>query len=261
MNDIIASVQDIKWSYGDRKLFESLSTTFRSSHFTTIVGPNGSGKTTLLKHLLKILDLPQGTIALLDQDVRGMTQKQMARAISYVPQKGFSDYEFSIADFVTMGRYSHVPRFSLLSQHDIQATQHAMNLTGITHLKDRLVTEISGGEYQRMVIARALAQESKIIALDEPVSHLDVYNQREILTLLKRLVNLSHISVICVLHDLNAAMAFSDRIIMMKNGAIVAEGSPVTVLTPERIKDVYSIDVDVYTHHETGKIALLPAWL
>lgn len=260
MNRFIAECDDVSWAYDGRVLFEHLSTVFNPKTFTTILGPNGSGKTTLLKHLLNLLPLREDSVRLAGKDIMKYRQKQIAKIISYVPQKSSANYEFSVFDFVAMGRYSYIPRFSAMSSNDLEAVDSACLMAGVAHLRNRIITELSGGEFQRVVIARALAQQALIIALDEPVSHLDVRNQREILALLRSLVDQSEVAIVCVLHDLNAAAAYSDRIIMMQEGTIVADGTPEAVLTVDRIKDVYQVDVETYRNKESGRLALLPVW-
>jgi iron complex transport system ATP-binding protein len=260
MSAPIVAVHGLDWSYGERQLFERLALDILDATFTTIVGPNGSGKTTLLKHLLRILPVQAGTVDVLGRDVVDYPRRELAKRISHVPQKGSADYEFTVSEFVAMGRYPHIPRFSVMSADDHLQVDHALSLTGLEDLKSRTAGELSGGEFQRMVIARALAQQGRIIALDEPVTHLDVRNQRDILLLLRSLVDTKQVAVICVLHDLNAAMAFSDRVVMMERGHIAAEGTPHEVLTVERIRQVYQVEVESFKNEATGTIALVPTW-
>lgn len=261
MSNSIAKLKKLNWSYGEEQLFDQLSVEFEQNSFTTIVGPNGSGKTTLLRHLLRLLPAKSKSVEIAGKDINSYSQRDLAQQISYVPQKSSPDYEFTLFDYVAMGRYSHLKRFVSMSLEDRSEIEHSLELTETAHLRERKIGELSGGEFQRMLIARALAQKSQIIALDEPVSHLDVRNQRDILHLLRQLVDAKAVSVITVLHDLNAALAFSDRLIMMENGRIAATGLPVEVLTPERIQTVYNVEVHTFINPETGQKALLPFWL
>lgn len=261
MSTPIAKLRNLSWSYGEEQLFDQLSLEFERNTFTTIVGPNGSGKTTLLRHLLRLLPSKNGAVEISGKDINSYSQRELAQQISYVPQQSSPDYEFTLFDYVAMGRYSHLKRFVSMSVEDRSEVTRALQVTETEHLHERKIGELSGGEFQRMLIARALAQKSQIIALDEPVSHLDVRNQRDILRLLRQLVDDKEISVITVLHDLNAALAFSDRLVMMENGRIAATGVPAEVLTFERIQAVYQVEVHSFINPKTGQKALLPFWL
>lgn len=261
MNDGYAmTVTDLHWSYRHTPLFEHLSTRLPEDAFISIVGPNGSGKTTLLRNLLGILEPSQGTIELFGRELDTYSRKEMARKASYVPQTSRLEYDFSVYECVAMGRYAHGGRLSVLSGEDHHLIEDALEAMEMSLLSDRLATELSGGEYQRMLIARALAQQSEIILLDEPVSHLDIHNQREILRLLRGLVDRKIATVVCILHDLNAVSAYSDRVVMMREGAIVAEGTVREVLTKARIESVYRIEVEIASIGDADKPLILPCW-
>ncbi len=260
MNNCVVSIHNLTWAYRDKPLFTSLNAEFPEGSFISVVGPNGCGKTTLLRHILRLLPVPNGTVAVFNQELNAYTQKKLAHTISYVPQQGGMEYDFTVAECVAMGRYSHTSRFSILSDEDHHHIDQAMEKMGILHLRNRMATEISGGEFQRMVIARALAQKAKVILLDEPVSHLDPRNQRDILRLLRTLVDEQKTTVVCVLHDLNAVSAFSDRVIMLKKGAIVANGPTHEVLTAQMIHEVYQIDVDIRISEQDGSRVIMPRW-
>lgn len=260
MTGYVGSIHDLNWSYRSNVLFSHLSTQFPEGAFISIIGPNGSGKTTLLKHLLRILPASRGTIILPDGDLNDYSQIRLAHHISYVPQQSRLEYGFTVYECVAMGRYSHTGRLSELSADDHREIQRALELMDLTGFSDRLATELSGGEYQRMLIARALAQQAKVILLDEPVSHLDVHNQRDILGLLRSLVDNRTATVICVLHDLNAVSAYSDLVVMMRSGEIVAEGTVGDVLTKERIEEVYRVEVDIIPRGGNHPPTILPLW-
>jgi iron complex transport system ATP-binding protein len=240
-------------------LFTSLEADIQEAAFVSIIGPNGSGKTTLLRHMLRLLPKPGGTVCIHGKDVHTYSQRSFAHTVSYVPQQGLLEYDFTVKDFVAMGRYSHVGRFSLLDSKDHSIIDESLERMGISHLQGRLATELSGGEYQRMVIARALAQQAGIIMLDEPVSHLDPRNQRDILRLLRSLVDEHADTVVCVLHDLNAVAAFSDKIIMLDHGKVAAYGTPEEVLTTTLIRQVYHIEVDIL-RQEGQNHTIIPRW-
>jgi iron complex transport system ATP-binding protein len=260
MSEPVVSIRRLHWSYRGKPLFASLDAEFPQASFISIVGPNGCGKTTLLRHILRLLPVPDGTVALFAQELNAYSQRSLAHTLSYVPQQGGLEYDFTVAECVAMGRYSHTSRFSLLSDEDHAHIEQAMEKMGIAHLKKRMATEISGGEFQRMVIARALAQNAKAILLDEPVSHLDPRNQRDILRLLRRLVDEQAATVVCVLHDLNAVSAFSDWVIMLKEGSVVASGRPDEVLSAQKIEDVYHVEVDIHVSESDGSRTIMPRW-
>lgn len=261
MNDkTVGVIRDLSWSYRDQKLFEHLSTRFPDGAFISLIGPNGSGKTTLLRHLLRLLPVPKHAILLPEGPLEEYSQKKLARHVSYVPQQSKLEYDFTVKECVAMGRYAHGGRLSTLGPDDQAIIEEALVSMDMLPKADRLATELSGGEYQRMLIARALCQQSRVILLDEPVSHLDVHNQREILVLLRKLVDQGTATVICVLHDLNAVSAFSDLVIMMRSGRIVAEGNVRDVLTKQRIEEVYRVGVKVIDDPEGGPPLILPRW-
>lgn len=260
METMVGSIRNLNWSYRDKPLFTNISTDFPSGAFISIIGPNGSGKTTLLRHFLRILPSPKETVVLPKGDSLDYSQIELAKHMSYVPQQSRIEYEFTVYECIAMGRYAHGGKFSTLTPQDHTLIRKSLESMNLCHLENRLANELSGGEYQRMLIARALAQQSCVILLDEPVSHLDVHNQREILSLLRRLVEEKVATVVCVLHDLNAVSAFSDLVIMMESGKIVAEGSVKEVLTKERIEAVYKVGVDLHYTNPSKPPLVMPKW-
>jgi iron complex transport system ATP-binding protein len=255
-----ATIEHLTWSYRTKPLFHDLNTTFMQDAFIAIVGPNGSGKTTLLKHLLGAVVGQSGVVKLFNQPLHEYSQRRMAQRVSYVPQQSKLEYDFTVYECVAMGRYAHTGRLSMLQSEDHRLIHEALRSVELDHLRDRNAVELSGGEYQRMLIARALAQQASLIVLDEPVSHLDIHNQREILSLLRNLVDQKVATVLCVLHDLNAVSAYSDLIVMMQDGAIVAEGTVHDVLTKDRIESVYRIEVNIIEDPLTQRPLIIPQW-
>jgi iron complex transport system ATP-binding protein len=255
-----ATIEHLNWSYRTKPLFHDLNTTFVQDAFIAIVGPNGSGKTTLLKHLLGSVTGKTGVVKLFNQPLHEYSQRHLAQRVSYVPQQSKLEYDFTVYECVAMGRYAHTGRLSMLQPEDHRLIQKALESVELDHLHDRNAVELSGGEYQRMLIARALAQQASLIVLDEPVSHLDIHNQREILRLLRSLVDQKIATVLCVLHDLNAVSAYSDLIVMMQEGAIVAEGTVHEVLTKKRIESVYRIQVTIVDDPTTDRPLIIPQW-
>jgi iron complex transport system ATP-binding protein len=187
-----------------------------------------------------------------------LSSRDLARSVAVVPQETTVGFDFSVRDVVLMGRYPHLGRFAKETNMDLAACDRAMELTGITHLSDRSVNAISGGELQRVIIARALAQEPRHLLLDEATSHLDISHQVEVLTTIKKLSG--EIAVIGVFHDLNLAAYFCDEIIVLKNGKIEAAGTPAEVITPATLQNVFDLEASVRIHPVTGKplVILLP---
>jgi iron complex transport system ATP-binding protein len=256
----IIYIKDLTWSYHDKPLFTDVSAHIKKGKFISIIGPNGSGKTTLLKLCMRLLPLPRHSIYYPKGDAFHYTQKELAHLISYVPQQSRIEYEFTVFECVAMARYSYNNRFSPLSAEDAKIVEESIEALGLSHLKDRSSTELSGGEYQRMLIARALAQQSSVMVLDEPVSHLDIHHQVEILSLLKSLVETKGITIICVLHDLNAVSHYSDEVMLLDSGTIVAHASPVEVLRKELIESVYKVKLSVLYDSDQRRTIVTPQW-
>jgi iron complex transport system ATP-binding protein len=185
-------------------------------------------------------------------------RKEIAQRIAMVPQDTSLDFEFTVEEVVLMGRHPFLGRFGKEDVLDMDLAYEAMERTNTLHIKDSLITEISGGERQRVFIAKALAQNTSIMLLDEPTSHLDINHQIEILELLKRLNSEKELAIVLVIHDINLAARYSDRILLMKDGEIVDQGSPETVITPESIENTYGMKVVVETNRYTGHVTVTP---
>lgn len=252
------SADEISVSYGDHKVIEKLSLEISQGGFIGILGPNGCGKTTFLRTLSRILKPESGAVFIEGTDVSDFDSKALARTIGCVSQETNIAFNFTVKDVVMMGRHPHIGRLTPLSETDLKIVDDAMKTTNVSHLADRYVTEISGGERQRVLIARSIAQQPKILLLDEPTSHLDINHQIEILGMIQELT--PEITVIGVFHDLNLASHFCDRIVLMEKGKIIKVGTPSEVLTPELIKKSFSIRMMVTTHPLSGKPYLVPEY-
>lgn len=251
-------IKDLCWSYGEKKVFHNISLSFKRNRFYSIIGPNGSGKSTLLKNILKVLEPQKGTIYIDDTDLVTLRSREIAKRMSSVPQNTHIDFDFTVQDIVLMGRNPYIRRFQSESARDIQISKKAMLDTNTWELRDKNINEISGGERQRVIVARALAQEADIMLLDEPVSQLDIHHQLEVMDTLRILVDNSGLTVISVLHDLNLAAQYSDHIILLNGGGVVAEGSPDQVLTKANIETAYNIEVQIISNPVTGKPHIIP---
>lgn len=250
--------KNLNFSFGKMPVLSDISVHFNRGTFTSIIGPNGSGKTTLLRNLTRWLTPQYKTVYLENRDLRSFSLKKLARKLAFVKQYNRIDFEFSVFDVVTMGRAPHLKRFQNEDKHDYEIIREALELTHTDYLKERPITNLSGGELQRVIIARALAQQSQFLLLDEPISHLDLHHQIEILSVLKRLEQHKKITVIAVLHDLNRAAQFSDSIVLLNKGKIFAQGNPQVVLTRENIKNVYGIDVLLQKHPVNNLPVIIP---
>ncbi|WP_319559021.1 ABC transporter ATP-binding protein [Marispirochaeta sp.] len=244
--------REVFFSYGDHQVVRNVSLMVRPGEFTAIIGPNGSGKTTLLKNLLRILNPEKGMVLLDGRDINGLSRREYARSAGSVPQNPALDYEYSVKEIVLMGRYPHLGRFQSLSPRDHEIARKAMLRADILDLQHHRITQVSGGEAQRVVIARALTQEPRILALDEPTNHLDIRHQAAILTLLKELCRDQGIAVVAILHDLNFALSYGDTVLLLQEGSVFRSGNAREVLTPEAIRAVYGVEAAITENPFTG---------
>jgi iron complex transport system ATP-binding protein len=252
------SIEGVDCFYDSAKILENVRFSVKTGTFLGILGPNGSGKTTLLKAISRVLKPRKGMILLDDIDVYKMKSREVAKHMAVVPQDSSIAFSFTVLDIVLMGRTPHLSRLETENAKDLAIAKKAMEYTKTWYLAKRPVTELSGGEKQRVIIARALTQEPKILLLDEPTSHLDISNQLEILDLLKQLCTEEKLLIISVFHDFNLAARYCDSIIMLKQGKIVAAGKTVETLTGKIIKDVFGIDVIVNKHPVTDLPYVIP---
>ena len=246
-------ISDLVVGYGDDPVLSGVTAEIAGGEFVGIVGPNGSGKTTLLRSIARVLKPSSGAVSIGGKDVFSISPRELAREMGVVPQETVPAFEFSALEIVLMGRTPHLRRFQSESDKDIAIAEESMRRTGTLELADRPFAALSGGERQRVVIARALAQEPKIILLDEPTSHLDINYQFEIMGLVKRLNKEQGITVLTVLHDLNLAAQYCDRLLMLSKGKIRTAGTPADVLTAGNVKSVYGVDVWVRKHPTSGR--------
>ncbi len=252
-------VEDVEAYYGSEKVLSSIDFTAGHGELLGVIGPNGSGKTTLLRTLSRILSPRRGTILLDGHLIDELSEREFACRFALVPQETAVNFEFSALDIVLMGRNPHQGRWELESQRDMEIARRCMELTNCWHLAERRITELSGGERQLVIIARALTQEPEVLLLDEPTSHLDINYQIEIMELLKRLTRQEGLIVIAVIHDLNLAAHYCDRLILLHRGRVVTIGTPEQVLTPNNIKRTFGVDVIVGRHAVTNHSYVSPA--
>ena len=223
-----------------RWLLRGVDLVVESATLTSVVGPNGAGKSTLLKLLTGAWRLTEGRALLGGVDLATMPRRQAARQVAYVPQSVRPTFEFTVCEFVTLGRYPHESRLFGTRSADRGWIDRCLDDTDVLALADRRVTTLSGGELQRVLMARCLATEAEVLLLDEPTSNLDLAHGLDLLGLARRLVDEGR-SVVLVLHDLNAAARFADRVAVLDAGALVAEGPPADVLNPELLCRVFRV--------------------
>ncbi|HHY77218.1 MAG TPA: heme ABC transporter ATP-binding protein [Clostridiales bacterium] len=256
--DYEVKVENLYFFYGETNILEDINLSFQAGSFISIIGPNGSGKSTFLKNLSRYLEPQKGIVLLGGKDINQLSKKEISRNVSVVPQNILLEFDFKVKDIVMMGRHPYVNRWKGETEEDREIVEKAMKYTNILHFSDRSYNELSGGEKQRVILAQALAQQPKVLLLDEPISHLDLQYQVEILDLVKRLTVKEGMTVISVLHDLNMASGYSDKIIMLKDGKVYCQGKPEEVLTAENIAHVFNTNVSVSKNPVTGKTYVYP---
>lgn len=252
------SIQSLYFKYMKKFILKDISLNIKKGSFVALLGPNGSGKSTLLKNILLILNPFSGTISIDGYNIKNLSYLERSKIISYVPQQYNIDYSFTVEQTVLMGRIPYQSRFQSNSYEDINIVNNSMKQTNVFHLKDKYITELSGGELQRVFIARAIAQNTDILLLDEPIAHLDLQHQLHLLNLLK-IININeNKTIILILHDLNLAAQFCDQIILMKEGKIYYHGKPENVLTSKNIKFIYNIKSIIEKNIITKKLNIIP---
>ena len=220
-----------------------------------LIGPNGAGKSTFLRAVSGILRVQGGSVHLDGSDLRSMTSKEMAAAMAIVPQIVPYTHGFTAMELVLMGRYPHLGRFQIEGKEDTRIAREAMRLTETEQFAERTLDTLSGGERQRVIVSRALAQQPRILLLDEPTSNLDVLHQLKVLGLVRQLVD-DGLTSVAAIHDLNMAARFCDRLVLLQEGRVLAEGTPEEVLTPKLIAQAFGVNAAVYRDSHTGSLAI-----
>ncbi len=250
------SIENATCAYDGAPVLSGASLEAGPGELVAVAGPNGSGKTTLLRAAGRILQPVAGRVLLDGKDLyRELGAVEAARAVAAVPQDVVIDFDFTSGEIVLMGRHPHLGRFDSERDSDRAAARRAMERTSTWELRDRPVTELSGGERRRVLLARAFAQEAPILLLDEPTAHLDPHFQVEALRLVRGHVEGGGTAVV-VLHDLNLAAAFATKLVLVRGGRIAAEGRPRELLVPERLESVFGPDVVVREHPDGGPLVL-----
>lgn len=246
-------IRKVSFSYTDGLVLHDINLSIEAGETVGLLGPNGSGKTTLLKLASGVLRPTQGEILLEGLSLNRLSRRKIAQRVAVVPQQFYIPFAFTVGEIVLLGRTPFIKAFSGEKERDRQVARRIMELTGISQLERRAFNELSGGERQKAILALALAQEPKLLLLDEPTAHLDINHQIEILELVNGLNREQGVTVVAAMHDLNLAALYFDRLVLLKEGAIFADGPPSDVLTEDIIKEVFSATVRV-TQHPSAKV-------
>ena len=243
--------------YGTARVVDAVSLEVAPGQVVALIGPNGAGKTSLVRGISGVTEIASGTVRFEDADLTHLDPPQRARIMAVVPQVSYVGGAFTVEQVVMMGRTAYMSWLGKPSQADHEIVRQAMENTSTTELAGRRIAELSGGEQQRVMLARALAQSTPLLVLDEPTNHLDLQHQGTILSLVKDQAEKSNLAVLMVLHDLNLVSLFADKAALMVDSRLTAFGSPQDVLTHERISAAYGTTVDVIRHPDTNNPIIL----
>ncbi|TKT78156.1 ABC transporter ATP-binding protein [Aquamicrobium sp. LC103] len=253
------SATGVAIGYGRTRVVGALDLTIEPAAFTVLVGPNGSGKSTILRALAGLLPVEAGTIELNGQSIARLSIKQLARHVGVLAQNPRAPEGLTVAELVQQGRYAHRSLFGRWSEADQVACTEALELTHMGEFAGRPLDSLSGGQRQRAWIAMTLAQQTEILLLDEPTTFLDLGHQIEVLDLVVKLVRERRKTIVAVLHDLNQAARYADRLVLLKEGSIVSEGTSHDVMSREHIRDVFGVDASIIPDPYTGAPMCIPA--
>lgn len=245
VNDIILEVNNISYSVREKNIIEDISFSLEKGGFYSVIGTNGSGKTTLLRCIANSIETTKGSIKINNKPINKYTPKLLAHMISVVSQHTEFLFDFSSFQVVMMGRMAYQKLLQTDSPEDLNIVEQCMKKTNTWQLKDRSIKQLSGGELQRVMIARALAQQTPIILLDEPVSSLDIRHQFDIMELLKQINKENNTTIFIILHDLSLALKYSDKVISLKDGHLIHFGETKDILNKENIEKLFEIKADI----------------
>lgn len=251
-------INNLNFNYGDKQILKNMKLEIKKGKLTGILGPNGCGKSTLLKNILGYIGKEnENNIEILGKKSKNYTHKEKSRIMALVPQKSNLMSSMSVLDFVTVGRLPHLKNsWEGYSKKDIDFVNEILEKLGLKKFSSRIALSLSGGEFQMVLLARALIQEPKILLLDEPTSSLDLNHAMDLMSTVKKLVENLNITGVVVLHDLNLASIFCDEIVLMRTGKLVYKGIPKEVLTEKKIKEIYNLDCKVI--YNEGKPYVIP---
>jgi iron complex transport system ATP-binding protein len=249
-------INNLQFSYTDTVTIEDITINIQKGEFIGIIGPNGCGKSTILKNIYRALTPDAGSITLDGESIFRMRYRETALKLAVVGQENEVSFDFLVEEIVAMGRSPHKKLFDPDTAEDAQIVRHALEHLGMADMAKRNYRNLSGGEKQRVLIARVIAQESDFLILDEPTNHLDISYQLQIFDFVKRRSAETGVTVLSAIHDLNMAALYCDRLYVMKEGRIVLSGTPEEVLTRDVILSIYGVRCDTSIHPATGKIII-----
>ncbi len=239
------TTRDLVLAYDDRPVIQSCSINITLGQTTCLIGPNGCGKSTVLKGLAGLIKPTSGQVQLNHKNLDTWSRKTLAKQLSLLPQNAIAPENISVEQLVNHGRYPHQGLLGKQTQADVDAVEWALDVTSMQHLRDRLFSSLSGGEKQRGWIALALAQQSNILLLDEPTTYLDMGHQQDILALLAQLNQDHKLTIVMVLHDINQASEYADRILAMHSGKIIADGTPENIISTSLVDKLFNLSVEI----------------
>jgi iron complex transport system ATP-binding protein len=255
---MILEARHLDIGYRKTRIGSSIDLDIREGEVLCLLGPNGGGKTTLMKTLLGLLPALGGTVKLQDRDIASYSRAELAKLVGYVPQAGSNFFPFTVLDVVLMGRVAHIGLFASPGKKDVAAAEAALAALGIAHLKERIYTEISGGERQLVLIARALAQEPRLLVMDEPTASLDFGNQLRVLDRITALARRG-MAVVLSTHDPDHVFLCGDRAALLRDGRLAALGPPAEVITPASLAALYGVAVEIVALPDHQTFTAVPA--
>ncbi len=247
-------VKTLKVNLSKKEIVHGVSFDVEDGDFVGIIGPNGSGKSTILKTIYRVLKPTSGEVYILGDNVLNVPMKESALRTAVVAQHNYYNFDFSVMDVVMMGRSPHKQPMELDNEEDRRIAEDSLKKIGMLEFADRNFYTLSGGEQQRVILARALTQQTPFLILDEPTNHLDIKYQLQLMDTIK---DLEGLTVLCALHDLNIASQYCNKLILMKDGNVFAIGTPEEILTPDNIRTVYGVEATVERNIETGLINIV----
>ena len=240
------TAKNIHYAAGSREILHGVDFQVNEGEFVGLIGPNGSGKSTFLKNIYKALRPKEGAITLCGEDLLAMSNREMAQRMAVMVQEQEAAFDFTVEEVVMMGRQARKKLLETDSRDDWKLIDEILDTTGLTSLRKQGFITLSGGEKQRVLIARALAQQTAVLVLDEPTNHLDIKYQLQLMELVSR----SGCTVVAAIHDLNLAASYCDRLYALKNGRIVGCGAPAELLTASFLKELYEVDAEIVSGHD-----------
>ncbi len=250
-------VKKLGCAYDNHFVLRELDLRLNSDEFTVLVGPNGAGKSTLIHALLGFMPILEGEVSLFDRPLASYRRSELARLTAFVPQETFFQFDYPVRDIVLMGRYPYLGLMQSWLPGDLEAVDKVLEQLGLSEFADRFFSQLSGGEKQRVLIARALAQETSYIFLDETLSQLDINHQVEIMARLREIVHQSGKGILLISHNLNLGANFADKMVLLSRGRVLGSGSPEKMMQPRLLQELFGLELQTMLNPVTGKPNIL----